>query len=50
MSGPPAALEALRAAESDLRDAGSVGAFDVAEAEQLRCDVVLAMAGGDAPA
>jgi valyl-tRNA synthetase len=50
VSGPPAALDALRAAQADLADAGSVESFETAPAEQLECAVVLAMAGGGAPA
>ncbi|MFT3851412.1 MAG: valine--tRNA ligase [Ilumatobacteraceae bacterium] len=50
VGGPPAVLDALAAAESDLRDAGSVASFTTTAAEQLTCVVVLAMADGDAPA
>jgi valyl-tRNA synthetase len=50
VNGPPAVLAALAAAEGDLRDAGSVASFSVSAGEQLKCDVVLAMPGGGAPA
>ncbi len=50
VSGPPAVLAALAAAEGDLRDAGSVVSFSVSDGEQLKCDVVLAMPGGGTPA
>ena len=44
----PAALHAaIRAGQADITDAGSVEAFDIVEADELRCEVLLAPAGAD---
>ncbi len=50
VSGPPATLDALAAAEADLRDAGSVQSFETSAGEQLGCTVRLAMPDGGAAA